>query len=443
MKRAREEDARSTAADATYAEWKAEFEKTVCFVDTWEEKHCVLVRREVDVFGTTVGFTPLTRRAFAHLKFDRVSAKGKVVQSSFVSEWLSDGRRKSFSSAGFYPNPDECPKDEFNRFVPPRFNAAAANALPPDHPDFDAEFVDFVLEFILRVVIGGSPGVERVRIVEGRCEKDVSGAAQVVLDFLALNLQRYGDRARMLWLHGPDGCGKSAIANLLKGVLGPHLCCSGGKDGDAVLGRFNSRLKGTLLVDFGEIQKPLPEHYVNALCSIVYNRERTISERGKESRNYPIFATMIATCKDLQVVHPYFRGEEGYQNRALVLTCDNGSYADWDKRENGGQHFARMSEIEANVDANTAEWRRKFASLAGFLLAREVKTDIGGWPLYWKNDVSDVARGRERQRLRRNESAWGADHAAAFCRANEPARPRADQTSVSVPGRPRCGRTRA
>jgi len=168
------------------------------------------------------------------MKFPGIK-NNKPADIEFYSKWSEDESKKRFKRIGYYPNPKECPSDEFNGFFPCR-----ASTLPVNYEKIDIQ-----------------PILNHFNIL---CNHHKVSVDFLIMSFAQIVQQPWYVPGMLQLVYGIEGSGKDILitwfGNLL---LGPHQYAFIGST-DNLFKPFNAELTNKVLIHCDEIHKISPKN---------------------------------------------------------------------------------------------------------------------------------------------------------------------------------------
>lgn len=235
----------------SYASLKMMLEQDHFFVEEPEPAYVRQRSRNIVIY------TPSSfREVIKTLDFQYTDKKGEIKTKSFYEHWSSDKSKRTYKRFGFYPNQAECPKDEYNRFVPAEATFQ------------EEEKVDI------------TPILNHFSVMSGHNQE----GTDFLLNFFGQIVQQPGTLPGMaILLYAEEGAGKDILVDWIgQYVLGYHQYCKPGKIENMFKG-FNSELVGKMLIHTDEVDNKAIKKYIEDLKRIITNGRIRIEGKGKDA----------------------------------------------------------------------------------------------------------------------------------------------------------------
>lgn len=223
-----------------------------------------------------VAYTPTQcRDLFAHFRF-HIDSK----PVSFFESWKVDSTKRKYKRMGYYTNAADCPKDEYNMYVPPEASFIPANK--------DSVSVSHI-----------QPIIDHINLLTDEVDSPLKPGSDFALDFLAHIIQKPDELAGMaLLFYGQEGVGKDIIFDWFGDyVLGSHLYNKPGNIANVFKG-FNAKMKGKQLIHTDEIDSRTIKLHIENLKRIITSGKIEIEKKGKDATEEKSYTRFIMTTNN-------------------------------------------------------------------------------------------------------------------------------------------------
>jgi hypothetical protein len=250
----------------SYASIKLMIEEDHFFVEEPEPLYCRIRDRDI------ITYKPNTFREL--MKTYNYKVKDKTKQ--FYDNWTCDSEKRTYKRFGFYPG-NNCPKDEYNRFV-----KAEASFLP---------------------IVNGidlDPILHHFFIMAGEDEK----GKDFLIDFFAQIVQEpHILKGIAIILYGTEGSGKDILIDWMGDkILGSHQYNKPGNIANMFKG-FNSELQGKQLFHSDEIDNKTIKKYIEDIKRIITSGKLRIEGKGKDAQSVDSYIRLCMTTNNRDALH--------------------------------------------------------------------------------------------------------------------------------------------
>ena len=276
------------------------------------------------------------RHVFHSLYYWSLDEEGKQQKNPFITRWLADEKKRTFTKIGVYPKGTN--SNHFNMWK--GYDAAKL----PSVPEADEE----------RLV---SPLIQHVVDVITCDNKEHT---DWLLDYMA-NIVQFPERKTevAILLYGEQGTGKGIIFEFLRTkVLGTHCTCQTAKPENDLLGRFSNGLVNRVLVQIDEVRSL--HDYSDQLKDIITNPTFNYEKKGKDIMTMNNYANLVLTSnnKNSLTVPPDDR-------RFVLFECSSIHKGDEAYFNELGHHLNNRPEVARAVyqylmSRDLSEYRKSF-----------------------------------------------------------------------------------
>jgi len=258
-------DKQSEEKVSAYTKFKREFEKThfkivskgVYFElvenpTTLESKFIIRSRKQL-------------KDSFEHLSCS-LNEKGKP--ASFIDDWVSDPNMHNYLDADVFPNPDKCPPNVYNMWIPFRMEKYTGEYTP------DIVGRDFILNHI-KILCNHEQEINKYMI-----------------EWLAQMIQFPEHKSTCPIFVSEEGAGKGSFIELMKQILGHRKVLVTAEPDKHVWGQFNNLMSDAYFVVLDELSKSVTMKANEVIKNLITDTTMHINNKG-------------ISCYEIQSFHRY------------------------------------------------------------------------------------------------------------------------------------------
>lgn len=175
-----------------------------------------------------------------------------IGEKNFFEMWLTDPERQTYDSTDLYPYDTQCPDNILNIWTPLAVESYNQKRVDISflYQHFDNLFDPVEVEFLL--------------------------------NWIANMFQYPSARSLLPIISGEQGCGKSAIAELLKNIIGMDKYYECNDIKIQLFGTFNGHLSGKLLINLEELSREDMIHYTDKIKTKITSPTIDIHNKGQK-----------------------------------------------------------------------------------------------------------------------------------------------------------------
>lgn len=189
----------------------------------------------------------------------------------FISQWTRDENIRCYESINFYPNPEKCPKDQYNTY-----NGFDVCNIEPTAADI-------------------SKIIHQIRCLVAHNEEHF----QYLIRFIA-HIFQCPDKKALIYLvfNGVQGTGKDSFWEFIGKLLGRELFLANARVEEDLCGRFNLISSRRLLIQCQEVSREVAKKYKDKIKSLITQDIGMYEDKGIKQVSMKSYERYIFTTND-------------------------------------------------------------------------------------------------------------------------------------------------
>lgn len=290
-------------------------------VEEFEKTHAKIINKSLFVknCGTDTRF--MTEKEII-TAYKHINIGSSLKFSSFINVWINRYEKmRVYDDVGIYPNPDLCPSNIYNIWMP--FNYELSYSGDYTH---DEEGMLIILNHI--------------KIL---CDHDQT-LSKYVVKWIANALIYPENKSTMLLFISEEGTGKTFLIELFKLIFGAKRVMMTANPNRDVWGMFNSMMKDAYIVNLNELSKKDTFESEEKIKSLITDGTLSINQKGKDQFDIQSYHRFIGTTNKFDGGITTKNGDR----RAVVIRCSDEKVK---KTEENKQYFNNLFDVLKNKNA--------------------------------------------------------------------------------------------